>query len=182
VKLERNFFNRRTLVVARQLLGKTLVHRVGGRELGGRIVETEAYIGSEDQACHARFGEKGRARPLFGPPGHAYVYLIYGMYEMLNVVTEAEGQPAAILIRALEPFVEEHGRTDGPGRLCRTLGITRAHNELDLCAGRSHLWIEDRGGPRPKVGRTPRIGVEYAGKWAALPWRFIDTRSDWLSA
>jgi DNA-3-methyladenine glycosylase len=178
MKLDRSFYARPCLEVARALVGMRLVHRVGRRRLAGRIVETEAYIGQEDQACHARFGPTPRARPLFGPPGHAYVFLIYGMYDCFNVVAEPSGSPAAVLVRALEPEAGVEGRTDGPGRLCRALHLTRAHNGIDLTKNR--IWIEN--GERPaRVMATARIGVEYAGEWAKKPWRFVEPDRHFLS-
>ncbi len=124
---------------------------------------------------------QARLHPLRSP-GHAYVFLIYGMYDCFNVVAEPEHSPAAVLVRALEPAEDTaaaHGRTDGPGRLCRALGITRHLNDADLCG--AELWIEDRGGPRVHVATTPRIGVDYAGEWAKKPWRFVDADSRCLS-
>lgn len=168
--LPRDYFDRPTLEVARSLVGKYLVREQGSGLIAGRIIEVEAYIGQEDKACHASKGRTARTDVLFGPPGHAYVYLCYGMYEMLNVVTEREGFPAAILLRA----VECEGRLiDGPGRLTRALGIDRRLNRWDLTLGRS-LWFEDRGEARPAGLLTthPRIGVDYAGEWAHKPWRF----------
>jgi DNA-3-methyladenine glycosylase len=178
VILPRSFYDRPCLIVARELIGKWLVHRIGKRELAGRIVETEAYIGEEDQACHARFGRTRRASLLFGHPGHAYVYLIYGMYDCFNAVCEPEHSPAAVLVRAVDPNGLAE-RTDGPGKLCRALHITRTHNGLDLT--KRPLTIEDRGGPKPHIATTPRIGVDYAGEWAKKPWRFLDADSHHLS-
>jgi len=178
VKLDRGFYARPCLTVARALIGKWLVHRQGGRLRDGRIVEVEAYVGTRDQASHARFGPTARNRIMFGPPGHAYVFLIYGMYDCFNVVCEAEGRAAAVLIRALDPGAFADGKTDGPGKLTRALGLSRAHNHLDLTADR--VWLEDRGG-RSKIAATPRIGVDYAGPWAAKPWRFVDPDSAHLS-
>jgi DNA-3-methyladenine glycosylase len=175
VKIPRDFYARPCLEVARDLVGKFLLHR----SKVGRIVEVEAYVHEEDQACHARFGRTKRASTLYGPPGHAYVFLIYGMYDCFNVVAEPEHSPAAVLIRALEPVEGADGPTDGPGKLCRALGITRKHNQLDLCG--DQIWLEDRGGPKPKLLATPRIGVDYAGVWAKKPWRFVDSQSAWLS-
>ena len=179
MKLKRAFYAQPCLEVATALIGKYLVHRIGRRQLCGRIVETEAYIGQEDQACHARFGATKRARVLFGPPGHAYVFLIYGMYDCFNVVCEAEGRPAAVLVRAVEPGPGVEGKTDGPGKLCRAMHLSRAHNQLDLTTG--HVWIEDRGEPAPRIAATPRIGVDYAGEWADKPWRLVDATSTRLS-
>lgn len=179
--LSRRFFSRPTLEVARDLIGCVLVHETGRRRRAGRIVETEAYIGSDDQACHARFGFTKRSEVLYAAPGTAYVYLIYGMHDLLNVVTEREGFPAAVLIRALEPLagIEETSCT-GPGRLTRALGVTRSHNRADLTSG--PLRIERRRErSKPRVQTSPRIGVEYAGEWARKPWRFIDAESSLVS-
>ena len=168
--LPRDYFDRPTLDVARSLVGKYLVREQGGRLIAGRVIEVEAYIGQEDKACHASKGRTARTDVLFGPPGHAYVYLCYGMYEMLNVVTEQEGFPAAILLRA----VECEGRLiDGPGRLTRAFDIDRRLNRCDLTLGES-LWFEDRGEvvPTGLLATHPRIGVDYAGEWAHKPWRF----------
>jgi DNA-3-methyladenine glycosylase len=176
VRLPRSFFARPCLEVAPDLLGLYVVHG----NFAGRIVEVEAYVHEEDLACHARAGRTKRTETLYGPPGHAYVYLIYGMYEMLNVVTEPEGSPAACLIRAVEPLPPLEGGTDGPGKLCRALGINRAHNGADLVGGAT-LWLERRNRKRVNVATTPRIGVDYAGEWAKKPWRFVDADSPWLS-
>ena len=168
--LPRDYFDRPTLEVARALVGKYLVREQGSGLLAGRIIEVEAYIGTEDKACHASKGRTARTDVLFGPPGHAYVYLCYGMYEMLNVVAEQEGFPAAILLRA----VECEGRViDGPGRLTRAFDIDRRLNRCDLTIGQS-LWFEDRGEvvPTGVLKTHPRIGVDYAGEWAHKPWRF----------
>ncbi|MDF0676453.1 MAG: DNA-3-methyladenine glycosylase [Nitrospira sp.] len=168
--LTRTFFNRPTLTVARSLVGKYLVRENGKGTVAGKIIEVEAYIGPEDKACHASKGRTARTEALFGPPGMSYVYLIYGMYHMLNVVTERAEFPAAVLIRAIEV---EGELIDGPGKLCRELDIDRSLNRLDMTYGRS-LWFEDRGAriPRKRVGTFPRIGVNYAGTWAKKPWRF----------
>ncbi len=168
--LPRVYFNRPTLSVARSLIGKYLVRSIDGRMLAGKIVEVEAYVGPQDKACHASKGRTQRTEVLFGPPGVAYVYLIYGMYHCLNVVTEREKFPSAILIRAIEIDGE---LIDGPGRLCRALQIDRRLNRVDLTTGES-LWFEDRGilVERGDVGDHPRVGVDYAGEWAKKPWRF----------
>jgi DNA-3-methyladenine glycosylase len=180
VKLPRKFYARDCLTVARDLIGCHLVHHAQHALFRGRIVETEAYIHEDDAACHARFGPNGRAKPLFGPPGHSYVYLIYGMYDCFNVVCEPTGSPAAVLIRALEPDPPLAAATDGPGKLTRALGITRAHSTLDLVRG-SSLWLEPRDRPAPRIVATPRIGIDYAGEWVHKPWRFVDADSPWLS-
>jgi DNA-3-methyladenine glycosylase len=168
--LPRTYFKRPTLTVARSLIGKYLIRGNGKKTIAGRIIEVEAYVGPGDKACHASKGRTPRTDVLFGPPGMSYVYLIYGMYHCLNVVTEREEFPAAVLIRAVEV---EGELIDGPGRLCRALAIDRSLNRLDMTDG-SSLWFEDRGDsvPRNEVGTFPRIGVEYAGAWAKKPWRF----------
>ncbi len=164
------YFNRPTVQVARSLIGKYLVRSIGGRMLVGKIIEVEAYVGPEDKACHASKGRTRRTDVMFGPAGVAYVYLIYGMYHCLNVVTEREEFPSAILIRAIEI---DGKLVDGPGRLCRALQIDLSLNRADLTMGES-LWFEDRWASvkRGHVGAHPRIGVDYAGKWAMKLWRF----------
>jgi DNA-3-methyladenine glycosylase len=179
-RLPRSFFARGTLAVARELLGMHLVHERGGRRQVGRIVEVEAYKGPADLAAHSSKGRTPRTEVMFGPPGHAYVYLIYGFWHCLNVVTAREGVPHAILIRALEPVEGIEGTTHGPGLLCKGLGIDRALNGADLLDG--PLWIE-RPEPfrRPRIVSGPRIGVDYAGEWALKPWRFYDGDSPYVS-
>jgi DNA-3-methyladenine glycosylase len=170
--LPREYFARPTLEVARDLLGKYLLrHGADGTRRAGRIVEVEAYVGPEDLACHASKGRTKRTEVMFGPAGVAYVYLIYGMYHCLNVVTEKEGFPAAVLIRAIET---DGMLINGPGKLCRDFGIDRSHNYHDLTSGKV-LWIEDRGErcPDSSVITGPRVGVDYAGFWAKKPWRFL---------
>ena len=168
--LPRTYFSRPTLVVARSLLGKYLVRANGKGTIAGRIIEVEAYVGPRDRACHASKGRTARTDVMFGPAGIAYVYMIYGMYHCLNVVTERTDFPAAVLIRAVEVDGE---LIDGPGRLCRALQIDRTLNRLDMTVG-DRLWFEDRGRrvERGTIGTFPRIGVDYAGVWARKPWRF----------
>jgi DNA-3-methyladenine glycosylase len=168
--LPRLYFNRPTLTVARSLIGKYLVRSIDDRELVGKIIEVEAYVGPQDQACHASKGRTQRTDVLFGPAGIAYVYLIYGMYHCLNVVTEREEFPSAVLIRAIEI---DGKLIDGPGRLCRALEIDRRLNRVDFTAG-EFIWFEDRGVSvkRGEVEAHPRVGVDYAGEWAKKPWRF----------
>ena len=168
--LPHSYFNRPTVQVARSLIGKYLVREIDGRILAGEIVEVEAYVGSQDRACHAAKGRTQRTEVMFGPAGVAYVYLIYGMYHCLNVVTEREEFPSAVLIRAIEL---DGKLIDGPGRLCRALEIDRRLNRVDLTIG-EFLWFEDRGASVKKgdVGIHPRIGVDYAGTWAKKLWRF----------
>jgi DNA-3-methyladenine glycosylase len=181
-RLPRSFYNRPTLTVARELLGKVLVHRTPAGVAAGMIVETEAYIGEDDPACHAAPGPTRRNEPLYGPPGIAYVYLNYGIHYLVNAVTEAEGHPAAVLIRALEPVegvelmtirrapdgyaVDRCDLCRGPGNLTRALGITLDQNRLDLTC--SDLSVEDRGLRRGRVSWGPRIGIRVA---VDRPWR-----------
>lgn len=170
-RLARRFYDRDTTLVARELLGKLLVHVVAGEQRIGRIVETEAYLGPHDLAAHSARGLTPRTAPMFGPPGHAYVYLIYGMHHCLNVVTEEEGHASAVLIRALEPVRNIEGRTQGPGLLCRALGIDRRLNGHDLLSDDLHLLAPLRAPPLV-IARRPRIGVDYAGAWARRLLRF----------
>lgn len=179
-RLDQAFYRQRTLTVARALIGLHLVHRAGSERRFGRIVETEAYLGPADRAAHSARGRTARTAVMFGPPGHAYVYLIYGMWHCLNVVTGDEGVPHAVLLRALEPLAGLEGRASGPGLLCRAMGIDRRHNGLDLCG--DTLWIERPATPRAvRIGRSTRIGIDYAGEWAARPWRFFDRDSVFVS-
>jgi DNA-3-methyladenine glycosylase len=183
VKIPRSFYEQNTLEVARQLLGKYLVRQHADGRTTGRIVETEAYIGPEDKACHASRGRTARTEIMFGRAGHAYVYLIYGFHYMLNIVTEAVDVPAAVLIRAVEPsdgiqLMQSRRRTaelrslaSGPGKLCRAFAIDRTLNGDDLCG--DVIYVEDRREPAPRVVTAPRIGVDYAGKWKHKPWRFL---------
>jgi DNA-3-methyladenine glycosylase len=166
--LTHEFFARPALVVARALIGKCLVRELdGGERVVWPITETEAYIGAHDLACHGRFGETARTAVMFGPAGQWYVYFIYGMYWMLNVVTNTPGVPAAVLIRAAGP-------ANGPGKLTKRLGITRAENGLVVDPA-SKLWLTDAGlrVPRKELVRTPRIGVDYAGEWREKLYRFV---------
>jgi len=178
--LEREFFARDALVVARALVGTRLVHVVRGHELVGRIVETEAYRGPRDLACHARAGLTRRTRTLFGPPGHAYVFFIYGMHECFNVVCKAEGSGHAVLVRAVEAVKGFHERGDGPGRLTRAMGITRALDGASLIAAGSKLFLLPRE-HRPRIAVSARVGVHYAREWADAPYRFFDARSSHVS-
>jgi DNA-3-methyladenine glycosylase len=147
----------------------------------GRIVETEAYQGPEDLAAHSSRGRTARTEVMFGAPGHAYVYLIYGFWNCLNVVTRAAGTPHAVLIRGLEPIENLSGGTWGPGLLCRAMNIDRGLNGFDLLG--DVLWIERPNGRARKVqiGESTRIGVDYAGDWAKRPWRFFDQESPFVS-
>jgi len=172
--LSRAYFRRPTLQVAKSLLGKYLVRNSAAGLLAARIIEVEAYVGHEDLASHASRGRTKRTEVMFGPPGVAYVYLIYGMYYCFNVVTERAGYPAAILVRAVEVDSNTPPTLiNGPGRVCRFFQIDRSLNKLDLTLGKT-LWIEDRGErvSESKIAVSPRIGVDYAKEWAAKPWRF----------
>jgi len=171
MRLERNFFERNTLTVAKELLGKVLVRKVGKKEIRARIVETEAYIGEEDKACHARFGKTKRNAVMYGRAGCAYIYLCYGIYELLNIVTEGKGFPAAVLVRGVV-FLPRRSQI-GPGKLTKYLKITRALNQEDLTKSEK-LWVEDDGFKvkRSQIKSAPRIGIPYAGTWAKKKWRF----------
>lgn len=183
--LERDFYARPTITVARELLGKKLVRQTGGAELSGVIIETEAYCGSEDSACHAHRGKTLRNTVMFGPPGCAYVYFTYGMHYLLNLVTEEEGKPCAVLVRAILPLtglaeMQAHRKrwgkdlTNGPAKLCQALAIDKCFNGWDLTEGRQ-LWVEQfQNVPADRVSVTPRIGIDYARKAdrEAL-WRFL---------
>lgn len=170
-RLKRAFFNRDTELVARELLGRYLVHVDGGVERIGRIVETEAYLGPHDLAAHSSKGRTPRTEVMFGPPGHAYVYLIYGMYNCMNIVTEPAGRAAAVLLRALEPVKNLPGRTQGPGLLCRAMGIDRRLHGHDLLSPDFHL--AEPPDPQPiRIVRRARVGVDYAGHWARRLLRF----------
>ncbi|GIZ50005.1 DNA-3-methyladenine glycosylase [Noviherbaspirillum aridicola] len=180
MKLARDFYDRDTETVARELLGMHLVRRGTGAERRGRIVEVEAYVGAHDLASHSSKGVTARTRVMYGPPGHAYVYLIYGIHHCLNVVTEPEGHGAAVLLRALEPLSGIAGNTRGPGLLCRAMGIDRSFDGLDLSG--DLLFIEDPGGrDAPEIVAAPRIGVDYAGEWAQRPLRFYLRDNAWVS-
>jgi DNA-3-methyladenine glycosylase len=170
-KLPRDFYDRDTTQVAQDLLGKYLVHVVDGEERVGRIVETEAYLGPHDLAAHSSRGLTNRTRVMFGPPGHAYVYLIYGMHWCMNVVTEKEGRASAVLLRAVEPVKHLEGRTQGPALLCKAMGIDRHLNGHDLLSDAFYIAEADEA-PAVRVVKRPRIGVDYAGHWARRLLRF----------
>ena len=176
--LPREFYDRPTLKVAKELLGKVLVRETPKNTMLAKIVDVEAYVGPKDKACHASKGRTKRTEIMFGPAGFTYVYLIYGMYHLLNIVTEREEYPAAILIRGLEllerDLAETHQtRIDGPGRVGRFLELDRSHNGLDATEGTT-IWVQDQGLTIPwkHIQALPRIGVDYAGEWAQKPWRF----------
>jgi len=190
--LTRSFYARPVLQVARDCIGKILVCEIGSRKLAGRIVEAEAYRGPEDRAAHSWGGRRTpRTEAMFGPPGHAYVFFVYGMHWHLNLVVNQQDKPEAVLIRALEPLsgvaqmakrrgLPEHSLklTNGPGKLCQALGITRADYGRDLTLGR-RLYLLDA--PRATVVRSARIGIAYAGIWAHKPWRFQERSNRYVS-
>jgi DNA-3-methyladenine glycosylase len=170
-KLPRSFYDRDTIVVARELLGKHLVHISDGVERVGRIVETEGYLGPHDLAAHSARGRTPRTEVMFGPPGHAYVYFIYGMYFCMNVVTQAEGDASAVLLRAIEPLQNVAGRTCGPGLLCRAMQIDKRLNAHDLLSDDFFIAAPPHPG-RLTIAKGPRIGVAYARHWAKRHLRF----------
>lgn len=188
-RLTRHFFGQPTLKVVKELLGKFLIRKMGRKEIAVMITEAEAYCGPKDLASHASRGLTQRTKIMFGPAGHVYVYLIYGMYHCLNIVTEKNGYPAAVLIRRGEvtnveskkstiilprSYRNDSKNLKGPGRLCRYLDIDRQLNQENLISSKN-LWLEDRGIKlKPsQVKRTKRIGVNYAGKYKDKPWRFV---------
>jgi DNA-3-methyladenine glycosylase len=170
-KLTRDFYDRDTIAVARELLGKCLVHRSNGVERVGRIVEVEAYLGPHDLAAHSARGLTKRTKVMFGPPGHAYVYMIYGIYYCMNVVTEREGHASAVLLRAVEPVKNIDGRTQGPGLLCKAMQVDRRLNAHDLTSDDFFIAESPEAGP-PAIVKRPRVGVDYAGAWAKRHLRF----------
>ena len=170
-KLPRTFYDRDTILVAQELLGKFLVHHSGGVERIGKIAEVEAYLGPHDLAAHSAKGLTGRTKTMFGPPGHAYVYFIYGMHHCMNVVTERAGHASAVLLRAIEPVKNLAGRTQGPGLLCRAMEIDRRLNAHDLLSDDFFIAEPDDAG-KFSIVKRPRIGVDYAKHWAKRRLRF----------
>ena len=204
-RLSRDFFDRNTLTVSRELLGKYLCRRLeSGELLALRLTETEAYIGRRDKACHAYGGRRtARTEPLFLPPGHAYIYLIYGMYHCLNLVTEPEGEPAAVLLRAGEAVLggdtirrfrfgdapwnayRRKNFLNGPGKLCEGISLTRAQNGMDLmgdtlflCDDPADLGLSPPEKRRETIRTSPRVGIDYAEEARDFPWRFELIRED----
>lgn len=192
MRIERPFFERDTLTVARELIGQVITAESPSGTVRGVIVETEAYLGYRDDAAHTYKGRTARTEPLFGPKGHAYVYLIYGMYCCLNISAGLENEPDCVLIRALRPLdgldiMAGRRRTEraealcsGPGKLCMAMGIGREDSGADLCSGNGRICLEY--GDRPeKVAATARIGIDYAEKCRDELWRFIEEGSRWVS-
>jgi DNA-3-methyladenine glycosylase len=181
--IPREFYDRPTLTVARELIGSRLVRILDGRRLAGLITETEAYIGEKDLGCHAKAGRTARTAVMYGPPGHAYVYFTYGNHWMLNVVTQREGFPAAVLLRAIQPVEcadvmsrRRSGRdTFGPGKLTQAMSITKNENGIDLTNATSGLWIEPaQSVPNSVVTKGPRVGLNTVPEpWKSKPWRFL---------
>lgn len=190
-KLDREFYNRDSVLVARELLGKVLVHEIEGQRLAVKIIEAEAYMGVEDKAAHSYGGKRTpRVEVMYGDPGHAYMFLIYGMYCCFNVVTREKGIPQEVLIRAAEPLegiqwmaqqrygkpYEElsksqlKGFTNGPGKLCKALSLDRSHNGIDLCG--DQIYLEKGTGENFHVIATKRVGIDYAEEAKDYLWRF----------
>ncbi len=205
-RLSRGFYEGDTVEIARALLGKFLVHRYDGVPLIGRITETEAYVGRCDKACHAyNYRRTARTETLFGPPGHAYIYFIYGMYHCLNFVTEPEGEPAAVLIRAVEPVwdtelirrlrfgpssgamtaYQRKNFLNGPGKVCKGFSLSKAEDGVDLtgdtlfvCDSPADLRLSCPEITREQILTGPRIGVDYAEEARDFPWRFRLEKED----
>jgi DNA-3-methyladenine glycosylase len=180
-ELPRGFYRRGTVRVARDLVGAWIARRWRGRWYGARIVETEAYLGAGDRAAHSWGGRRtARVAPMYADGGHLYVFFVYGMHHCVNVVTRRAGQPEAVLLRAAEGPAGAPRLLAGPGRLARALGITRAATGLDLLSG-GDVRILARRGRRPRIGVSPRVGVDYAGEAAGWPLRFFDADSPAVS-
>ncbi len=198
--LGREFYNRDSLIVAKELLGKVLVHETGGRRISAKIVEAEAYMGIIDRAAHSYGGKRTpRVEVMYGGPGFAYVYFIYGMYYCFNMVTREEGTPQAVLIRAAEPMEgidtmaenrfkkpyaqltasQVKGLTNGPGKLCGAFSIDRNLNGEDLCGGR--LYVEEGENEKFGIAAAKRVGVDYAGEASDYLWRFYIKDNKYVS-
>jgi DNA-3-methyladenine glycosylase len=174
-KLRHAFFDRPAIELARKLIGTILVRRYRGRILRARICETEAYVGAHDLACHASKGRTRRTEVMFGPAGHAYVYFIYGMYDMLNIVASHVDDPQAVLIRGAVPLDGWDADLSGPGKLTRAMRITRAQNALDLTG--DSLFLLGDPAYRPQILTTKRIGIDYAAEWKDALLRFVDAEA-----
>jgi DNA-3-methyladenine glycosylase len=192
MKLTREFYARPVLLVARECVGKVLVHRTTDGEAAGRIVEAEAYRGPHDLAAHSARGLTKRTAAMYGPPGRAYVYLLYGISWAINLVTTSEGAPHAVLIRAIEPLrgldlmarrrrksADSRELTNGPGKLTQALSITGTDYGRDLCS--SQLYLESSSIPVGRIGRSTRVNVDYAGLWASKRWRFYERGNRYVS-
>src|SRR5687767_15530124 len=179
-KADRSFYEQDAARLARALIGTILVHRYRGRTYRARIVETEAYLGPADLASHSSKGRTKRTEVMFRPPGRAYVYFIYGMYEMFNIVCGQEGEAHAVLIRAAEPLDGWDANLSGPGRLAVAMRILLKYSGLDLTGERLFLQL-DPSGKRPRVSRSVRVGADYALHWKNAPLRFYDADSSGVS-
>lgn len=179
IKLKRDFYDRDTILVAKDLLGKYLVHQIGEEKRIAKIVEVEAYLGPHDLAAHSARGLTPRTKVMFGPPGYAYVYLIYGMYYCFNVVTEHDGHAAAVLIRALEPVENIRLRTQGPGLLCKAMGIDKRLNGHDLES--EDFYLTEGKREKFTIVKAKRIGVDYAKHWAHRLLRFYIKDNPYVS-
>ncbi len=202
-KLDRIFFQRDTIIVAKELLGKVLVHEVDGLKLTGKIVETEAYLGIEDKAAHSYGGKRtNRVDVMYGKAGVSYIYLIYGIYYCFNIITREEDIPQGVLIRALEPLegfdkmsvnrfknpydkltkIQVKNLTNGPGKLCNALVIDKTLNKQDMCNGNNNFYIADYNFRDFKIVSTKRIGIDYAEEYKDFLWRFYIKDSDYVSS
>ena len=191
--LSRDFYARPVLTVARDVIGKLLVHRTRAGVVAGRIVEAEAYRGPQDRAAHTFGGRRTpRTEAMFGAPGLAYVFFVYGMHWHLNLVTTREGAPHAVLLRAVEPILgtalmarrrglseNDVNLCNGPGKLCQAFDIGKRHYGVDLTRG--SLFVAEATTPRGRLARSPRIGVDYAENWAEKPWRFFEQHNRYVS-
>lgn len=201
-RLDRDFYNRDSLIVAQELLGTVLVHEIDGQKISAKIVEAEAYMGVGDKAAHSYGGRRTpRVEVMYGGPGFSYVFFIYGMYNCFNVVTREEGTPQAVLIRAAEPVEglelmalnrfqkpfaqltksQIIGLTNGPGKLCRALGIDRSLNGEDLCGGRLYLEEGDSAGGSDRIVAAKRVGIDYAEEAREYLWRFYLNGNKYVS-
>ncbi len=178
MRLGLDFYARSADVVAQDMLGKVLLFKDNGVLRKGRIVETEAYLGEQDLASHASKGRTKRTEILFGPPAFSYVYLIYGMYHMFNIVTDKEGSAHAVLIRAIEPIGNLSPKTNGPGKLCKAMNLTMQQNKLSMLE--ETLWLEQGTAPE-HILSSARIGIDYAKDWKDVPLRFFDANSSFVS-
>lgn len=170
--LNRDFFLQKTLIVAKELLGKTIVHHINNKKLTGIITETEAYFGFDDDACHAHKKMTPRNKIMFEKGGFSYIYLIYGMYYCFNITTENKHFPSAVLIRAIKTNDIDYKKTNGPGKLCKYLQLTKQQNNIDLTTN-PDFYIINTPSPKAKIIQTPRIGINYAKTHKDVPWRFV---------
>jgi len=199
-KLDREFYNRDSIIVAKELLGKLLVHEINGRRISARIVEAEAYMGFTDKAAHSYGGKRTpRVEVMYGGPGYSYIFIIYGMYCCFNIVTREEENPQAVLIRAVQPVEgvewmaherygktfeeltrkQRQGLTNGPGKLCTSLSIGSAFNGVDLCS--NEIYVEEDGARDISIVSTTRVGVDYAEEAKDYPWRFYIEGNEYVS-